>query len=73
MFPFFRIDVDRVGVAHDEQRTLGTVAAQSGHEVGPIGISGENFVFYARGIEDAFKVLNGQALTTWRVGGIEPD
>ena len=71
MFPLLGVDVDDIGVAHEEERALRAVAADASDEVGPIGVDGEDFRLDPFGFEDAFEIVHRGPFASGRVAGVE--
>ena len=73
MLPFLRVDVHRVGVAHDEDGALGAVAAQSRDEVGALRILRKDFHLDALGLQHALEVIDHRLFAARRIAGVEAD
>ena len=72
MRPLRGVDLDHVGVAHDEERPLLAVASQPRHEIGPRRIVGEALRLDALLLQDRLEVIDGRALVARRVARVEP-
>ena len=72
VLPLGRIHRHDVGVAHDQERTLLTVALQPRDDVRSVGIEGKDLRGNAFLIEQLLDVLHGHVLIAWRVARIEP-
>ena len=59
MLPLRGIDVDDVGVPHDQQRPLAAVAREARDDVGPLLFEREHLHRYALALEDFRKIVGG--------------
>ncbi len=73
MRPLRRVDLDDVGVAHDEQRPLLAGAAQPRDEVRSRRVVGEPLRLDAFLLQHRVEVVHHQALVARRVARIEPE
>ena len=71
--PLGGVHADRVAVAHDQQRPLGTVALQPGDQIGAGRILGRDDHRNAFGFEDLLDVLDDLGLVARRIGGVDAD
>jgi hypothetical protein len=69
--PFFRVHVDHVGVAHDEERPLAAVPLQPRDEVGAIRFEREHLDGDAFLLEDLREIFRGFELAPGRIAGVE--
>ena len=68
--PLLRIDVDDVGVAHDEDRPPGAAALEPREDVRTTRLERENLHRDALGFEHFLQVLGGRLLVTWRIRSV---
>jgi hypothetical protein len=71
--PLLRVDVDRVGVPHDQQRPFAAVPLQPRHHVRPVRFDGEHLDGDALALENVLQVVGGGLLVPRRIGGVEAD
>ena len=71
--PFLRVDVDDVGVAHDEDRPLGAAALEPREDVRTTRLERENLHRNTLGFEHFLQVLGGRLLVPWRIRRVHAD
>ena len=69
--PFGSIDPDRVAVAHDQQRPLGSVAFQPGNQVGAGRVLGDKHRGDAFRVQNLLDVLGDFGFIAGRVGAVD--
>ena len=69
MRPLLRVDVDDVGVRHQQQRTLAAVALEARDHVRPIGFEREHLRRDAFLVEHLLEVVDRRLLAAGRVIG----
>src|SRR5258708_5743186 len=61
-----------VGVTHDDDGALGTVALNARNQIGAFGIEGEYFRLDAGGLQYRLKIIDGLSFIAGRIAGIDP-
>ena len=69
--PVFALHPDDVGMSHDENRSLRTVAGQAGHEVVPPWCHGVQTAVDALGRQGVTQIVGDFGFVAGRVGGID--
>ena len=71
--PLRRIDVDDVGVRHQQQRTLRAASLEAGDQVQPVRLELEDLRRDAFAIEHLLEVLGGGSLVARRIARVDPE
>ena len=70
MGPLLRIDVDDIGVPHDEERTLLATALEAGDHVGTARLEGQDLGGDAVRLEHLLQILGRRLLVAGRIGRV---